>query len=280
MTTKDFARGLTVMVALCVTATAGRAQSDRIFVLVGGSALNNKQSFTEGFINYSTSYAMGGRGIAGVELPLKGSKIFGLEVSYAYGQSNLKLANLNYTYQPITAYGLRDNRVSADIVAHAPGAYHGIHPYVAAGLEFDEFSPTSAAQTLATKIGFAFEGTAKLSSQGTGGVNFGGGLDHKFLSKVDLRIDIRDHLFSSPTFGLPSTQPSTAGLAWFPVKGRASDIVYSVGIVYHFGRGRSSAAPSEPAAQTASTEQTKSAKPRSSRKPSSTKMPSSPPSPM
>jgi hypothetical protein len=271
MTTKGFVRGMIVMVAVCLSATAGRAQNDRIFVLVGGSALNNKQSFTEGFINYSTSYAMGGRGIAGVELPLKGSKIFGIEVSYAYGQSNLKLANLNYTYQPITAYGLRDNRVSADIVAHAPGAYRGIQPYVAGGAEFDDFAPTAAAQTLATKIGFAFEPTAKLSSHGTGGVNFGGGLDHKLLSKVDLRIDIRDHLFGSPTFGLPTTQPSTAGLAWFPVKGRASDIVYSIGIVYHFGRERSSAAPKE---STESTKPTKSPRPRSS-----PKMPSSPPSP-
>jgi hypothetical protein len=236
MTTKRFVQALIVTVALFLSATAGRAQNDRFFLLGGGSSLMDKNSFTEGFIPYSTEYATGGRAIAGVEVPLKKSKTFGVEVSYSFGQNNLKLANLSYSYKPTTSYGLRDNRFSLDLVAHAPGAYHGAHLYAVLGLEYDDFSPTSAAQTLATKIGFAFEPTAKLSSQGNGGANFGGGLDHKVTSKVDLRIDIRDHISSSPTFGLPTSEPSTAGLAWFPVKGNASDIVYSIGIVYKFGK--------------------------------------------
>ena len=196
----------------------------------------DKNAFTEGFIPYSTEYATGGRATLGVEVPLKKSKTFGVELAYGFGQSNLKLANLSYSYKPTTSYGLRNNRVSLDLVAHAPGAYHGAHPYAVFGVEYDDFSPTSAAQTEATKIGFAFEPTAKLSSQGSGGVNFGGGFDLKVTARVGLRIDIRDHISSSPSFGLPTTEPSTAGLAWFPVKGNASDIVYSVGLVYKWGK--------------------------------------------
>jgi hypothetical protein len=236
MTTKRFAQVLIVTVALCLSATAGRAQEDRLFLLGGGSSLGDNRSFTEGFINYSTTYAIGGRGILGVELPLKKSKTFGVEASYAFGQNNLKLANDNYSYKPVTAYGLRDNRFSLDLVAHAPGAYHGAHVYVVFGAEYNEFSPTSAAQSMATKIGFAFEPTAKLSSQGAGGVNFGGGLDHNVTSRVSLRIDIRDHITSSPTFGLPTSQPATAGLAWFPATGSAHNIEYCIGIVYKFGK--------------------------------------------
>jgi hypothetical protein len=236
MTTKRFVQVLIVTVALCVSATAGRAQEDRFFLLGGGSSLGDNRSFTEGFINYSTTYAIGGRGIVGVELPLKKSKTFGVEASYAFGQNNLKLANDNYSYKPVTAYGLRDNRFSLDLVVHAPGAYHNTHLYVVLGAEYDDFSPTSAAQKLATKVGFAFEPTAKLSSQGTGGVNFGAGLDRKVSSKLSLRLDIRDHITSSPTFGLPTTQPSTAGLAWFPATGNAHNIEYCVGIVYEFGK--------------------------------------------
>jgi hypothetical protein len=243
----------------------------------GGSSLNDKSSFTEGYIPYSTAYANGGRAIVGVELPLRKSRIFGVEVSYGFGQNNLKLANLSYSYTPTTSYGLRDNRFSVDLVAHAPGSYHGVHPYAVFGVEYNDFAPTSAAQALATKIGFAFEPTAKLSSQGAGGANFGGGFDYKVTSKVDLRIDVRYHITSSPTFGLPTSEPSTAGLPWFPVTGSAHNIEYSIGFVYHFGRKRASTpspqAPSSPSPQAQSS-------PRpSSRRPSSRPLPSSPPDP-
>jgi opacity protein-like surface antigen len=236
MTTKKFVQGLIVTVALCLSATAGRAQNDRFFLLGSGSSLNDNRSFTEGYIPYSTSYATGGGAILGVELPLKKSKTFGVEVSYGLTQNNLKLANLSYSYKPTTAYGLRDNRFSLDLVAHAPGSYHGVHPYVVFGVEYDDFSPTSAAQTLATKIGFAFEPTAKFSSQGNGGFNLGGGLDHKLTTRLGLRLDIRYHITGSPTFGLPTSQPSTVGLAWFPATGSSHIIVYSIGIVYMFGK--------------------------------------------
>jgi hypothetical protein len=269
MTTKRLVQGLIVTVALCLSATAGRAQDNRLFLLGGASSLGDKMSsFEEGYIYFSSQYATGGRGIVGVEVPLKKSKTFGLELSYGFGQNNLKLANLNYSYTPFMSYGLRNNRVSGDIVARAPKAYRGARFYAVFGLEYDDFSPTSAAQALATKEGFAFEPTAKLSSNSTGGVNFGGGFDYKVTSKVDLRIDIRDHITSSPTFGLPTTEPTTAGLPWFPVTGNAHNIDYTIGFVYHFGREKPSDAP------------TKSPRPHSSRQPSPANMPSSPPSPM
>jgi hypothetical protein len=236
MTTKRVVRGLIVAVALCLGATAGRAQNNRLFLLGSGSSFMDNRSFTEGYVPYSTRYATGGGGIVGIEVPLKKSKTFGVELSYGLSQNNLELANDAYTYKPFTAYGLRDNRISLDLVAHVPGTYYGTHPYVVFGLEYNDFSPTSAAQTLATKIGFAFEPTAKLSSQGSGGANFGGGLDHNITERLGLRLDIRAHFTGSPSFGLPTTEPSTAGLAWFPVTGNAHVIVYSIGVVYKFGK--------------------------------------------
>jgi len=236
MTTKRVVQGLIVAVALCLGATAGRAQNNRVFLLGSGSSFMDNRSFTEGFVPYSTTYANGGGGIVGIEVPLKKSKTFGVELSYGLSQNNLKLANDAYTYKPVTAYALRNNRVSLDLVLHAPGTYHGTHPYLVFGLEYNDFSPTSAATTLGTKIGFAFEPTAKFSSQGSGGANLGGGLDHNLTARLGLRLDIRAHFTGSPTFGLPTTEPSTAGLAWFPATGNAHNIVYSIGIVYKFGK--------------------------------------------
>jgi len=228
---------LIATVALCLSATAGRAQDNRFYLLGSGSSLNDNRSFTEGFIPYSTSYATGGGAIVGLEVPLKKSKTFGVELSYGLTQNNLKLANMSYTYKPFRSYGLRDNRVSLDLVAHAPGTYHGTHPYAVLGVEYDDFSPTSAAQTLATKVGFAgATAGVKFSSQGNGGFNLGGGLDHKLTERLGLRLDIRYHITGSPTFGLPTSQPSTAGLAWFPATGSSHIIVYSIGVVYMFGK--------------------------------------------
>ena len=236
MTTKRFVQGLIVTVALCLSAAAGRAQENRIFLMGGAASLGDKSSFTELYIPFTTSYANGGRGIVGVEVPLKKSKIFGFEGSYGFGQNNLKLANLEYTYAPVTSYGLRNNRVSGDLVVRSPSAYHGAHPYVVFGVEYDLFSATGAAQSLATTEGFAAEPTAKLSSNGSVGVNFGGGIDYKVTSRFDLRLDVREHIASSPTFGLPTSEPTTAGLAWFPVTGSAHILEYSIGITYRFGK--------------------------------------------
>ena len=103
------------------------------------------------------------------------------------------------------------------------------------GPEFDLFSPTSSAQTSATTQGFAFAPSAKLASEGHPGFNVGAGIDYKVASKVDLRIDVREHMTGSPRLGLPNAATSTSA-AYFPVGGPAYDLEYSLGIVYRFGK--------------------------------------------
>ena len=124
---------------------------------------------------------------------------------------------------------MRNNRFSGDIVGHVPGDWRGIRAYGVVGVEYDLFSPTSAAQTLAKTQGFAFAPSAKLSSQGKPGFNAGAGIDYKVASKVDLRLDVRDHTFGSPTYGLPQAATS-AYSAFFPVGGPAHDIEYSMAL--------------------------------------------------
>jgi hypothetical protein len=270
MTTKKLVRGLIVTVALCLSAIGGRAQDSLVYLVGGASSLSDKRAFSEASVNYSTGYATGGRGILGVEVPWKKSKIFGLEGSYGFGQNNLRLSNLSFTPVEVKSYGLRDNRFSGDLVARYPGSYRGTHPYVVFGVEYDRFSPTSSASSLAKTTGFGYASVATLSSQGKVGVNFGGGIDWRGSRRFGLRLDIRDHLTGSPTFGMPTAQPSTTGLPWFPATGRASNMEYSIGIMYRFGREKPSTEPAKSTAPTESTER------RSSRHPSSPNMPSSP----
>jgi opacity protein-like surface antigen len=199
------------------------------------SPLADKRTFTYNYVPFNSSYAVGGKAIVGLEAPLY--KIFGIEASYGIGSNNLEINNLSYTYTLIKAYSVRNNRFSADIVGHVPGVWRGIRAYGVLGLEYDVFAPTTAAQTLAKREGFAATPSATLSSQGESGFNAGAGIDYKVTSKVDLRLDVRDHIFTSPTYGLPQAATS-ASAAYFPISGSAHDVEYSIGLVYRFGKSK------------------------------------------
>jgi len=245
MSVKRFLQGLIVSVALCLIATVGKAQNSLLYVTGGGSDIRGIHDFEEAFIPYQSTFAKGGGGNLGIELPLKKSNIFGVEFSYGFSQNNLELTNENTNPVTETSYGLRDSRFSGDIVVHSPSTFRSIRPYFVVGAEYDRFSPTSAAVSLGNRVGFAYAPVAKLTSQGNGGVNFGGGLDYQVTEKWGVRIDVRDHITSSPTLGLPyGITPSSN--AYYPVSGDAHSIQYSIGIVYHFGWGKSSSSSAKP----------------------------------
>jgi hypothetical protein len=202
----------------------------------GVSSLADQRSFGEGpnrVIPYSSNYASGGKVTAGIEAPIY--KIFGIEGSYGFGKNNLEITNQSTNPTTVIGYGVRNNRFSADIVGHVPGAWRGIRAYGVVGVEEDIFSPTRSAQTLALTQGFAFATSAKLVSEGHPGFNGGGGIDYEVVSKVDLRIDVREHIIGSPRFGLP-TAPTSTSAAYFPVSGSGHDLEYSIGLVYRFGK--------------------------------------------
>ena len=232
MTAKKVVQGLIVTAALCLSTTSVRAQGYRFFIMGGTSSLTDKRTFGEGpnsSIPYGSAYAAGGKVIAGVEVAFY--KIFGIEASYGFGANNLEITNFNYNPATVLAYGVRNNRFSGDIVGHVPGVWRGIRAYGVVGVEYDLFSPTSSAKTLAKTEGFALAPSATLASQGKAGFNAGAGIDYKVASKVDLRLDARYHTFGSPTYGLPQAATSTSA-AYFPVGGPAHDIEYSIGLVY------------------------------------------------
>jgi len=266
MTVKRFLRGLIVAVALCLIATVGKAQNSLVFVTGGGNKISDARSFDEAFIPYQSTFAAGGGGNVGLELPLKKSNIFGFEVSYGFSQNNLELTYENSPTLPVTkSYGLRDNRFGGDLVVHSPSTFRGIRPYAVVGAEYDRFSPTSAAVSLANTTGFAYAPVAKLSSQGAGGANIGGGLDYKLTEKWGVRIDVRYRITSSPTLGLPyGITPSSN--AYFPISGDAHTIQYTIGIVYHFGWGKSSSAAAKPTSSSRQPSAAKAAKAKSPEK--------------
>ena len=138
---------------------------------------------------------------------------------------HLRVTNLSASQT--LGYGVRSQRVSANLVGHSPISLLGVRPYATGGLEFDHFGPTSQAKTMAFTQGFTGQ-VVTLGSANKLGVNFGGGVDWSFFPTLALRLDLRDHLTGTPTYGLSGGR--------FPISGAAHDVEFSVGLVFHMGK--------------------------------------------
>jgi hypothetical protein len=233
MMTKKTVQSLMVAAALCFSTVAAHARDIRfdVFVMGSGSTLFDARYFTSADEKYRSSYASAAKYLVGVEVPI--GKILGVEAAYASGPNDLRVTNISLNPTVTIAYGMRNRVGSINLVAHAPFAPLGFRPYLTAGWEFHRFAPTLIGVAAASSQGFGAVSTATLSATDKLGVNCGGGIEHKVFRRVSLRLDLRDHLTGSPTFGLPA-QSSTGAI--FPVSGLAQNVVYSAGIVVHFGK--------------------------------------------
>lgn len=217
---------LVVLAALGISATALHAQNINVFAMGTGSSLFDKEYYTVPAGQFGSTYKTGGGFTVGSEFRL--NKLFGVEGSYAMVRNNLALTDYSSGANEL-AYGIRNQRVSGDLVAHAPKSFWRVKPYLVAGLEYDRFTPLATGTS-------SFNGysNAPLTPANKLGFNYGGGLEMKLMRHVGLRLDIRDHLTGSPTYGL-ATSAST-GSPSFPISGAAHSLEYSAGVVFHFGK--------------------------------------------
>jgi opacity protein-like surface antigen len=134
-----------------------------------------------------------------------------------------------------TVYPVRDYMGTLSAVVHAPVSRYHFKPYVEGGVEYDRYAPSQSAINYAYDFGWASASQVIMNHNDKFGFNLGGGLDRKLGKRLTFRIDVRDHVTSSPAFGIPYASP-TQDTAIYPVKGRAGNLVYSAGIVYHLGK--------------------------------------------
>jgi opacity protein-like surface antigen len=229
MAMRKVLEALIVAGALFVSVATARAQDYRFFLMGGGANLFDTRIFTStaGF-QYRSEYVTGGKFTIGLEVPH--GKHLGIEGSYAVGHDNLCITGL--TINPTEAgYGIWNHRVSLNLVAHARKPILRVQPYATAGVEYDRFTPTRAAVDRVTTQGFTGT-TAVLQHDNKMGVNFGGGFEWKVMGPILVRLDVRDHLTGSPTFGLKSQ--TSGGQKIFSVSGLAQNLEYSAGIVFRF----------------------------------------------
>jgi len=228
-------KGLMALAVLMLSAAGAQARDLKfdVFALGGASTLFDVQRFDSAGRLYDTRYKYGYKYTIGVAVPY--GKLLSIETAYSAGPNNLFVTNLNvFPHSPVE-YPVNVYMGSMSAVVHAPFTFLHLRPYAEGGVEYDRFSPTPEAITTAKDLGFATVNTANINHNNKFGFNVGGGLDRKIMKRLTFRIDLRDHVTSSPAFGLPPQQtPDSA--ATFPVSGRANNIEYTAGIVLHLGK--------------------------------------------
>jgi len=239
MVKKKAVQGLMVLTAL-LWSTGGAQARDLFkdmqldaFVLGGGSTLVDAQYFNSAERLFHSRFDLGPKFTLGVAVPY--GKLLSIETAYSYGPNDLVVTNTNVFPHVGQVYPVRVYIGSLSAVVHAPFALFHLRPYAEGGVEYDRFSPTDAAITTAKNQGFATVSTAIITHNDKFGMNVGVGIDRKLTKRLTFRIDLRDHVTSSPAFGLPP-KPTADSAAAFPVAGRANNIQYTAGIVFHFGK--------------------------------------------
>lgn len=220
-----------LLVAGCFFSILARAQGIRIFAEASGSSLYNEKFFTIGSNKFRSNYAGGGKVTFGAEYTPW--KVLGFEGAYGIGRNNLRVATLQGASAGETGYGVRAQRFSGNVMLHSPFSMVGWRPYLTGGVEYDRLGPSTEAKTEVIIQGFAGQQNAVLGASNLLGVNFGGGVEWSFLPALGLRLDLRNHITGTPTYGLP--QQSTTG-AIFPISGKANNLEFSAGITFHVGR--------------------------------------------
>jgi opacity protein-like surface antigen len=213
-----------VVAVVCFSTTPARAQGIRVYVMGSGSFLENSHVFSNPFgEQFGSNYASGGKVTLGAEIPLV--KFLEFEGSYGIGRNNLRVTDLSSSQT--LGYGVRTQRWSGNVVVRSPASFLSVRPYATGGLEYDHLGTTGQAKSLAFTEGFADQ-TVKLGASNQVGFNYGAGADWGFFPALALRLDLRDHVTGTPTYGLSSHQ--------FAVSGAAHNVELSVGLVLHIGK--------------------------------------------
>jgi hypothetical protein len=204
-----------------------------VFVLGGASTLVDPQTWTSVALFHSRM-DMGTKFTIGVAVPY--GKLLSIESAFTYGPNNFILTNEDLFPHVGQVYPARSYIGSLDGVVHAPFAFKHVRPYAVAGVEYDRFSPTPAATAMAKNVGFAGASTTIMAHNDKVGLNVGIGLDRKLLKRVNFRIDVRDHVTGAPAFGIPPKPTTDSFGASYPLSGRAHNIIYEAGLVFHLGK--------------------------------------------
>jgi opacity protein-like surface antigen len=238
---KKLVQGLMVLVVGFLSAGAGQArdlfqnaQID-VFGMGGGSTMVDAQYWKSAGNLFHSRFEVGPKFSVGASVPY--GKLISIESYFTEGPNNMIVTNTDQNPRQDIEYQTRFYSGVARLLVHGPvlKKFH-VRPYAGIGMEYDRYSPSNAAVSYAYDHGFgAVASQVDINHNDKFGVNLGGGLDHKITKRWTFRVDLTDHICGSPAFGLPHV-PTVDSAAIYPVSGRAHNLEYTAGFLYHFGK--------------------------------------------
>jgi hypothetical protein len=210
-----------------VQAQVSEVSSERIGVYGSGSFAAGERVFVADDDDFLTNYKRGGK--FGVRFSADFSDRWAGELSYSVGRNNLRVNRLD---PPRT---LRTFRTVFHQFAGNGSLYFRpvgdeLRPFITLGLTLARFNPTNDAQTLAAQ-NFLGDPT-RIGPSTKLGINFGGGFEAAANEWLGIRVDLKDHVFGVPRFGLPE-EPLNPGGVFYPISGAIHNIEVGVGAVFY-----------------------------------------------
>jgi outer membrane protein OmpA-like peptidoglycan-associated protein len=209
-----------------------------------------------GQVNRGLDTKMTNGGVWGGRIAYNPYKYLGLELWMDYSVANVNFAQSNGTIPtglsgaggPISPYsfGARNWTFGFDPVWNLRPRGSKVQPYLTAGVDGIQFTPTSKAINLANQPNNLLLYRAQgLNDNLQVGVNFGGGVKWHFTEHVGARFDVRGLISRDPTYGLPNA--FNGGGVYIPAKAKVDGIQATLGLVFYAGETKCPPMPAAPA---------------------------------
>ena len=213
-----------------------------------------------GQVNRGLDEKLSNGGVVGGRFTYNPYRYLGLELWMDYSIANVNFGQSNGTIPaglsgaggPVSPYGFgaRNWTFGFDPVWNFRPRGSKFQPYVTAGVDGIQFTPTSQAENLAGQPNNILLYHANgLNDNLQVGFNAGGGIKWHFSEHFGLRFDARALISRNPTYNLPGG-PDGGGV-YVPAKSRMVGVQATLGLVFYGGESKCPPMPAAPPAPTA-----------------------------
>ncbi len=197
-------------------------------------------------------------GVAGMRVAFNPGKWLGIEAWVDFAQANVefRLPSNDGVYpatagpalagRPIPTYsfGNRNYYFGLNPVLNLRPRGSKFQPYLTAGVNGVQFSPTSRAESLArSSANQAAYYSGNLNDNLQVGLNYGGGIKFHLSDHFGIRMDARGTWSRNPTFDLPNFPD---GGIYIPAKNKVYGFQGTIGLVFYLGQSKCPPMPAAP----------------------------------
>ncbi len=206
-------------------------------------------------VNRGLDTKMSNGGVIGGRFTYNPYKYLGLELWMDYSVANVNFGQSNGPIPvgyagaggpvPPYAFGARNWTFGFDPVWNLRPRGSKFQPYLTAGVDGIQFTPTNKAENLAGQPNnILFYHAQGLNDNLQVGLNFGGGVKWHFAEKIGARFDVRALISRDPTYNLSNGY--NGGGVYIPAKAKVDGLQATLGLVFYGGESKCPPMPAAP----------------------------------